>query len=57
FEPFYTTKDLGASKGLGLGMALSFGIVESFGGRLTCRNTATDGASFSLQLPLMEPDE
>jgi two-component system C4-dicarboxylate transport sensor histidine kinase DctB len=54
FEPFYTTKDLGASKGLGMGLALSFGIVTRFGGSLTCRNTS-DGAEFKLTLPLLEP--
>lgn len=50
FEPFYTTKELGASKGMGMGLALSYGIVARFGGQLTCRNTGT-GAAFTLTLP------
>lgn len=51
FEPFYTTKNLGASKGLGMGLALSHGIVSRFGGSLTCHN-GPEGAVFTLRLPL-----
>ncbi|MEM7464749.1 MAG: ATP-binding protein [Pseudomonadota bacterium] len=51
FEPFYTTKELGSSKGMGMGLALAFGIVSNFGGTLDCRNTR-QGAEFSLILPL-----
>lgn len=52
FEPFYTTKDVGASKGLGLGLAISFGIVGSFNGDITCRNHSRGGAEFVISLPL-----
>ena len=55
FEPFYSTKDLGASKGLGMGLALSHGIVMRFGGALTCQNT-DDGAQFRISLPLAKED-
>lgn len=51
FEPFYTTKDLGASKGLGLGLALAHGIIARFDGTLSCRNLE-DGAEFQIILPL-----
>ena len=51
FEPFYTTKDLGSSKGLGMGLALAYGITARFGGQLTCRNTG-EGAEFTMTLPL-----
>ena len=51
FEPFYTTKELGSSKGLGMGLSLSFGIVSRFGGQLTCRNTQ-NGAEFTITLPI-----
>ncbi len=54
FEPFYTTKDLGASKGLGLGLSISYGIVGSFGGQLSCANAPGGGAVFTIELPLAE---
>jgi two-component system C4-dicarboxylate transport sensor histidine kinase DctB len=50
FEPFYSTKNLGASQGLGMGMSLSFGIVQQFGGDLRCRNL-DKGAEFLVELP------
>jgi two-component system C4-dicarboxylate transport sensor histidine kinase DctB len=55
FEPFYTTKKPG--DGVGLGLAISSGIVKDLGGRLTARNAPNDktgggGAVFEVQLPL-----
>ncbi len=50
FEPFYTTKSPG--DGVGLGLAISSGIVADLGGRLTARNTETGGAIFEMRLPL-----
>ena len=55
FEPFYTTKELGASKGLGMGLALSHGLVSNFGGTLSCRNLER-GAEFVMTLPLAKED-
>ena len=51
FEPFFTTKPVG--QGLGLGLAVSYGIVRDLGGRLDVRNDA-QGAVFELQLPAAE---
>ncbi|SHE56265.1 two-component system, NtrC family, C4-dicarboxylate transport sensor histidine kinase DctB [Loktanella atrilutea] len=52
FEPFYTTKQPG--DGVGLGLAISSGIVNDLGGRLTARNGADGGAVFEVQLPLLK---
>nr|WP_227420859.1 ATP-binding protein [Roseitranquillus sediminis] len=52
FEPFYTTKAPG--DGVGLGLAISSGIVSNFGGRLTARNGQKRGAVFEVNLPLHE---
>lgn len=54
FEPFYTTKKPG--DGVGLGLAISSGIVNDLGGRLTARNGAAGGAVFEMQLPIL-PEE
>ena len=51
FEPFYTTKQPG--DGVGLGLAISSGIVNDLGGRLTARNSTSEGAVFEMQLPIM----
>jgi two-component system C4-dicarboxylate transport sensor histidine kinase DctB len=50
FEPFFTTKEAG--HGLGLGLAISAGIVNDFGGTLTGANHPEGGAIFTLELPL-----
>jgi two-component system C4-dicarboxylate transport sensor histidine kinase DctB len=51
FEPFYTTKRPG--EGVGLGLAISSGIVTDLGGRLTARNGEGGGAVFEVQLPIL----
>jgi two-component system C4-dicarboxylate transport sensor histidine kinase DctB len=48
FDPFFTTKPVG--EGLGLGLAISYGIVVEAGGSLQAENLA-GGARFSLTLP------
>ncbi|MEL0435687.1 ATP-binding protein [Phycobacter sp. K97] len=51
FEPFYTTKQPG--DGVGLGLAISSGIVNDLGGRLIARNGQNGGAVFEMQLPIL----
>ncbi|WP_137700335.1 sensor histidine kinase [Marimonas lutisalis] len=55
FEPFYTTKQPG--EGVGLGLAISSGIVNDLGGRLTARNASAGGAVFEIRLPILEDKE
>ncbi|RZI44823.1 sensor histidine kinase [Herbaspirillum sp. HC18] len=49
FEPFFTTKDAGS--GLGLGLAISAGIVADFDGSLSGGNHPDGGAVFTLDIP------
>ncbi len=55
FEPFYTTKKPG--EGVGLGLAISSGIITDLGGRLTAHNvdsgSGARGAVFEVQLPML----
>ncbi len=52
FEPFYTTKSPG--DGVGLGLAISSGIMSDFGGRLTARNGTAGGAVFEVEVPIYD---
>lgn len=50
FDPFFTTKPVG--QGMGLGLAISYGIVQRHGGVLEAANHPDGGAVFTLRLPL-----
>ena len=54
FEPFYSTKEVGRSEGMGLGLSISYGLVQSFGGKITGRNRPGGGAEFSVELAATE---
>lgn len=47
FEPFYSSK----TNGLGMGLAISRGIIEAHGGRLRAQNNEAGGTTFTITLP------
>ena len=49
FEPFFTTK--GPSAGTGLGLSVSFGIVERHGGQVVV-DSSPAGSTFRVRLPM-----
>ena len=49
FQPFFTTKAVG--QGTGLGLSVSYGIIDSYGGRIGCERNAFGGATFFFELP------
>ena len=57
FEPFYTTKSGSHDNGLGLGLSIAYGFVESFGGTLRATNCDDGGALFTLNLPAVRQSE
>jgi PAS domain S-box-containing protein len=51
FEPFFTTKPSGI--GTGLGLSVSYGIVQQMGGLLSVSNSG-EGARFQISLPISQ---
>ncbi|MEI6438261.1 MAG: response regulator [Candidatus Omnitrophota bacterium] len=50
FEPFFTTKEVG--KGSGLGLSITYGIIESHKGKLDLESVQGEGATFIVTLPI-----
>lgn len=55
FEPFFTTKP--TTKGLGLGLSISYNLARDMNGSLTARNHELGGALFTLCLPSANSDK
>jgi signal transduction histidine kinase len=55
FHRFYQASDgTGRPEGLGLGLAITAGVVAAHGGRVTISDSALGGARFALELPVAE---
>jgi signal transduction histidine kinase len=54
FDPFFTTKVVG--EGAGLGLSIVHGIVERHGGKLTVESSAGKGTTFTMILPMTQPN-
>ena len=54
FDPFYTTKDVG--KGIGLGLSISYGIIEQHNGKIDVISEPGKGTEFIISLPKTQPD-
>lgn len=54
FDPFYTTKKVG--EGTGLGLYISYSIIEAMGGELAVSSQINVGTEFTITLPVASPD-
>ncbi|MDP5141481.1 ATP-binding protein [Rheinheimera baltica] len=55
FEPFYTTKPVG--QGTGLGLSLSYSIVQKHKGNLVVTSEPNVGTTFTVILPILTPEQ
>ena len=55
FDPFFTTKEVG--KGTGIGLSVSYGIIERHEGSIRVHSTVGKGSTFRIWLPLEVNDE
>ena len=52
FDPYFTTKEMGAQKGMGLGLSVCYSVLMKHGGHIAVKSHLGEGASFILYLPL-----
>lgn len=52
FDPFFTTKPVG--QGTGLGLSLSYGIIQEHHGRIDVHSTQGEGTTFDIWLPIQQ---
>jgi two-component system NtrC family sensor kinase len=55
FDPIFTTKDTG--HGVGLGLAISFGIIKEHSGTISVESEISKGTTFIVRLPVTSEDE
>lgn len=55
FDPFFTTKEVG--KGTGLGLSMCYGWVQAHGGTIWAESVLGSGATFHVELPVVETSE
>lgn len=51
FDPYFTTKDAGSQKGVGLGLAIAYSIIKKHNGHIAVESSVGGGTTFHIYLP------
>lgn len=54
FDPYFTTKEMGSDKGMGLGLAVCYSIIKKHDGHITVESKTGEGTTFHIYLPAVE---
>ena len=54
FDPYFSTKEKGIQKGMGMGLATTYSIINRHGGHITVESEVGIGTAFTLYLPALE---
>jgi CheY-like chemotaxis protein/anti-sigma regulatory factor (Ser/Thr protein kinase) len=56
YDPYFSTKERGTQKGMGLGLATTYSIINQHSGHITVDSEVGTGTTFTLYLPVYEKD-
>ena len=57
FDPYFTTKDRGSTKGMGLGLAICYSVIKQHDGLITVVSEQRSGTTFTVYLPAVVSEE
>jgi len=56
FDPYFSTRDRGTQKGMGLGLTITWSVITRHGGRITVESELGTGTAFTIYLPAYEKE-
>lgn len=57
FDPYFSTKEMGRQKGMGLGLALCYSIIKMHRGHIQAESRPGEGTMIHIYLPVHHPEE